>query len=48
MLARAIERRAELELVRSVAAATETVVCRLTASKGVMEHRVRMREPAVL
>ena len=48
MLARAIERRAELELVRSVVAATETVVCRLTASKGVMEHRVRMREPGVL
>jgi len=48
MLARAIERRAELELVRSVAAAAKTVVCRLTASKEVMEQRVQRREPGVL
>src|ERR1700756_4439142 len=32
MLARAIERRAELELLRSVVGAAKTVVCRLTAS----------------
>jgi hypothetical protein len=37
MLARAIEDRVELALVRSVVAATKTVVCRLTASMEVME-----------
>jgi ribose 1,5-bisphosphokinase PhnN len=48
MLARAIEDRAELALVRSVVAATKTVVCRLTASMEVMEQRVRMRESGAL
>jgi hypothetical protein len=48
MVARAIERRAELELVRSFVSATKNVVCRLTASLEVMEQRVRMREPGVL
>ena len=48
MVARAIESRAELELIRSVVAATKTAVCRLTASMEVMQQRVRMREPGVL
>ena len=48
MLARAIEDCAELALVRSVVAATKTVVCRLTASMEVMEQRVRMRESGAL
>lgn len=48
MVARAIERRAELELVRSFVSATKNVVCRLTAGLEVMEQRVRMRETGVL
>ena len=48
MVARAIERHAELELVRSIVSATKTVVCRLTASMEVTQQRVRMREPGVL
>ena len=48
MVARAIERRAELKLVRSIVSATKTVVCRLTASMEVMQQRVRMRESGVL
>jgi hypothetical protein len=48
MVARAIESRAELELVRGIVSARKTVVCRLTAGLEVMEQRVRMREPGVL
>jgi adenylylsulfate kinase len=44
LVARAIEDRAELEFCRSVVSATNTVVCRLTASIEIMEQRVRMRE----
>jgi len=44
LLARAVEDRAELELCRGVVSATNTVVCRLTASIETMQQRVRMRE----
>ena len=44
LLARAVENRAELELCRSVVAARNNVVCRLTASVKAMEQRVKTRE----
>jgi hypothetical protein len=47
LLARAIEDRAELELCRGVVSATNTVVCRLSASIETMEQRVNMRESGV-
>jgi hypothetical protein len=47
LLARAMEDHAELELCREVVSATNTVVCRLTASIEMMEQRVRMRESGV-
>ncbi len=47
LLARAMENRAELELCRGVASATNTIVCRLTASIEAMQQRVRMRESGV-
>jgi hypothetical protein len=46
-MARAIEDRAELELCRGVVAATNTVVCRLTASIEEMRGRVERRELGV-
>jgi adenylylsulfate kinase len=48
LLARAIEDRAEQELCRSVVAAANTQVCRLTASINTMQQRVRKRESGVL
>jgi hypothetical protein len=48
LLARAMEDRAELELCRGAVSATNTVVCRLTASLEVMEQRVKRRESGVL
>jgi len=48
MVARATERRAELELVRSIVSVTKNVVCRLTASLEVLQQRVRICEPGVL
>jgi hypothetical protein len=47
LVARAMEDRAELELCRGVVSATNTVVCRLTASIEAMQQRVRMRELGV-
>ena len=47
LLARAIENRAELELCRRVVSATNTVICRLTASIETMQQRVQMRELGV-
>src|ERR1700730_7517784 len=47
LLARAMEDRAELELCRGVISATNTVVCRLTASIEAMQQRVNMRESGV-
>ena len=47
LLARAIEHRSELELCRAAVAATNTLVCRLTASIEAMEQRVKMRESGV-
>ena len=44
LVARAIEGRAELELCHGAVSATNTIVCRLTASIAVMEQRVKMRE----
>jgi hypothetical protein len=48
LLARAVEDRAELELCLGAVSATNTVVCRLTASLEVMEQRVKRRESGVL
>jgi hypothetical protein len=47
LLARAMEDRAELELCRGIVSATNTVVCRLTASIEAMQQRVKMRESGV-
>lgn len=47
LLARALEDRDELELCRGVVLATNTLVCRLTASIGAMEKRVKMRESGI-
>jgi hypothetical protein len=47
LLARAIEDLAELELCRGIVSASNTIVCRLTASIEVMEQRVRLRESGV-
>jgi hypothetical protein len=47
LLARALEDRAELDLCRGIVSATNTVVCRLTASIETMEQRVKMRESGV-
>jgi adenylylsulfate kinase len=47
LLARAIESHAELELCRAAVSATNTVVCRLTASVQTMEQRVKMRESGI-
>jgi hypothetical protein len=47
LLARAMEDRTELELCRGIISATNTVVCRLTASIEVMQQRVKMRESGV-
>ena len=44
LLARAMEDRADLELCRRVVSATNTVVCRLTASIETMQQRVKIRE----
>lgn len=48
LLARAMEDRAEVELCRGIVSATNTVVCRLTASCETMELRVKKRESGVL
>ena len=47
MVARAMGGRAELELCRDIMLATNTIVCRLTASIEVMQQRVKMRESGV-
>jgi hypothetical protein len=47
LLARAMEHRSELELCRAAVSATNTLVCRLTASIETMEQRVKMRESGV-
>jgi len=44
VLARAMEGRTELDLCRDVVAATNTMVCRLTAGIETMQRRVKMRE----
>ncbi len=44
LLARALEERTQLELCRDIVPATNTVVCRLTASIAAMLQRVKMRE----
>ena len=48
LLARAMEERAELELCRSTVSAQNTAVCRLTASLGEMQQRVKKRESGIL
>ena len=47
LLARAIEDFAELELCSGIVSASNTVICRLTASIEVMEQRVRLRESGI-
>jgi len=47
MLARAVENHAELELCRSAVSAKSVVVCRLTASVGTMEQRIKGRESGI-
>jgi hypothetical protein len=47
VMAGAIESRAELTQLRDATAATALVVCRLTAPVGVMQERVRAREPGM-
>jgi hypothetical protein len=47
LLARAIEDSAELELCSGIVSASNTVICRLTASIEVMEQRVRLRESGI-
>jgi hypothetical protein len=47
LLARAIQDRAELELCIGVVSASDTIVCRLTATIEVMEQRVKLRESGV-
>jgi hypothetical protein len=47
VLAGAIESRAELAQLCGATAATDLVVCRLTAPVSVMQERVRVREPGI-
>jgi hypothetical protein len=47
LLARAMEDCTELDLCRRIVSATSTVICRITASIKVMEHRVKIRESGV-
>lgn len=47
LLAAAIESRADLKACCRAVAASETVVCRLTANLATMQERVRMRETGV-
>ncbi|HEV2617467.1 MAG TPA: hypothetical protein VGU63_12755 [Candidatus Acidoferrales bacterium] len=48
LLALAIEDAAQLKLCRNMIPATETLVCRLTASIEAMEQRVKIRETGIL
>jgi hypothetical protein len=48
LLARAIENRAMLNLIRGIVPAPHTVVCRLTASIEAMQQRVAMRDRGML
>ena len=45
LVARAIEDTTQLELCRNAVSATNTVVCRITASIEAMQRRVQMRDP---
>jgi hypothetical protein len=47
LVARAMENRAELERCRGIFSATNTIVCRLTASIETMQQRVRIRESGI-
>lgn len=47
LLARAIENRTQLKGFRDIIPATNTIVCRLTASIETMKRRVEMRESGV-
>jgi hypothetical protein len=47
LVARAIESGAQLKLCRDIIPATNTLVCRLTASIEVMKRRVEMRESGI-
>jgi hypothetical protein len=47
LLARAVESRAELERCRAAVAAKRMVVCRLSTSLEVAQHRVKTREAGI-
>ncbi len=47
LLARALETREELDLVRSAVSAQHVTICRLTAELATMEQRVRQRETGI-
>jgi len=47
LLARALEDRVQLERCREIVPATNTVVCRVTASIAAMKRRVQMRETGI-
>jgi len=47
ILARAMQDRAELALCRKIVSASNTVVCRLTASIETMQKRVKIRESGI-
>jgi hypothetical protein len=48
LLGSAVEDRTQLELCRSAVSAQDTAICRLTASLGQMQQRVKMRETGML
>jgi adenylylsulfate kinase len=48
LIAEAIERREELELLQQAIPGSQLLICRLTASVETMQQRVRTREPGAL
>ncbi len=47
LLARALEFESQLKLCQEIVGASQTVVCRLTASMELMQRRVELREPGI-
>ena len=47
LLARAVEDRAELSRIREAVSAGRVAICRLIADVGVMQERVRQRDPGM-
>ena len=48
LLAEAVERRGEIERIRTAVSGADITVCRLTASIETMRRRVMLREPGIL